>query len=284
MTTVEVASFAVTVGLGVIAIVLAVFSIVLSWKFNDRSTDSLDKVGSLTTEIRSLIDATVVQQKDFSSRMLDSILEKGPYGRDRAVVSIDKDTRALEEIVRHQLEETEKRIANEVESKIRSFVLTNKTDPIAIQQVLASIRAEIKSLASQAATTASSSALVSESMKKKLMEWKDLPSHYQVIAAIVKENVTSEEQLRKHMSKYNIPEPIKHGLDNLLQAGILCGTLESFEISPQFKTFLPDWVNRNWSTINKIIGIMSAADLSEKGPVKKSIKEETKMIADGLEF
>jgi len=268
MTTPEVVSFAITIGLGVLSITLAVFSILLSWKFNDRSTGALDAVKSLATEIRSLIDATVAQQKEFSSRMLDSILEKGPYGRSAA--DVQKEANAMEEVVRRQLDETEKRIADSVESKIRSLKKEDRTDPATIQRMVDSIRNEIRMLADQAASTVSASAKVSESLKKMLMRWIDRPAHYQLLAAIISENAMSEEQVRKHREKYGIPEPLEAGLSNLLDAGILVGTRDTFQVPTNLSAPLAAWVDRNWPIINKLKHV-------------EGVEDKT-IVAKGLDF
>jgi hypothetical protein len=273
VTTAETASLVITATLGVLAIGLSIFTMVLSWKFNDRSFQALDAVKSLVTEIRSLMDSTVKQQKDFSSRMLDSILEKGPYGHEHDLPAEEKGKTAVEQVIKSQLEVAEKRIVDSVEEKMRSIIPTDKTDSEAVKTALDSIREDISSLANRAATTASSSTILPEDLKQKLMKWQEFPAHYLLLAAIIKENARTEKELLPHVKKYAIPQPMNEGFHNLLESGILEGSQTAFEVKPELKTQLAGWLDRNWSILTKIMEITTTGGKERRPQMRLAARE-----------
>lgn len=88
MTTTEVITFTIGVALGLFSIALGVFAIWFSSKQAESSSSALDSVKDLARETKFLVDASLAQQKDFSIKMLDSILQQNKFGSGAADIEV----------------------------------------------------------------------------------------------------------------------------------------------------------------------------------------------------
>lgn len=109
-------NLAITIGLGVLSLGLSVFAIWLSLRFSDRSDKALDSVKELTNDIRSMMEVSLTHQKDFSSKMLDSILEQNQYGLPKNSDENDKSA-SIESLVQERLQQSEERITEILEKR-----------------------------------------------------------------------------------------------------------------------------------------------------------------------
>lgn len=146
----EATSLGITIGLGILSLGVSIFAVWLSSRYESKSSSALDAIKGLASETRTLIDASLSQQKDFSGKMLDSILSRNQYGG----LQESSDESIVQASIRATLVESENRIANRVEDQVRA--LADRTgDQANLATGIASIRAEIASLAENAARTAS---------------------------------------------------------------------------------------------------------------------------------
>ena len=81
MNTSETVTFGIGLAVSLLSVGLGVFAIWLSLRLSKSSTDALDSVRDLARETRILVQMGLDQQKGFSSKMLDSILEQNKFGR-----------------------------------------------------------------------------------------------------------------------------------------------------------------------------------------------------------
>lgn len=236
-------SFSVTVALGVVSIVLAAFAIWMGRHFDEKSSTALDAIKDLATRIRSTIDVSVSQQHDFSAKMLDSILTGDQYG---PRTTENAQAEALASTIRAQLESTEQRITGAVESTVRELLNTSDRGPKELQDALASIRHDISQLTEAAASTASSPITLPDPVVLAFRGWQEFPAHFPILAAIIKENAHSQSELEQLQDKYHFPGNFERGTENLLEAGVIHGSLSGFEIPAYLRGALEAWVDSNW--------------------------------------
>jgi hypothetical protein len=225
-----------------LSIGLGAFAIWLSKRFDERSAAALDAIRDLARETRALIDVAVSQQRDFSTKMLDSILSRDPYGRTVAP-PVQEGPSALEEVVRKQLTDTEHRISEAIEDTIRR--LPAQPNSQRLEQAVASIRNDIKRLTDAAAARITVPVELPEKIAVAFNEWRDFPAHFLVLFAILREGATSVGRLRKVADRYGIPEPFDGGVENLLKAGVLEGTLSDFRVPSDIQNLLLAWIEAN---------------------------------------
>jgi hypothetical protein len=251
MTNVELVSFAISVCLGVISFVLAVFAIWLSVVFERRSSAALDAIRDFAVEIRSLVDASVSQHKEFSTKMLDSIISRDQYGNINEVE--EHNLVSADEVIRSQFRDMELRIADTIEDKIRSLSTKEPADQVVLQDAIESIRRDVKSLTNSVAASVSSYVGLPSPLQVALRNRRDYPAHYLLLAAISKEDITTIDELEAVQQKYNLPSRYEGGLENLLQDSILEGSESNFRIAEDYRAPLALWIDKNWPHIRKLI-------------------------------
>lgn len=269
MSTADTIDLAVSIALGVVSIGLAAFAIWLSLRFNDQSRETLDAMKNLVTEIRSLINATLDQQKSFSSKMLDSILAKDAFGQPAAQ---PVETSALASILKEELRETEQRIAEQVDIKVRALPRSGDADQESIARNLNSLRQEIAVIAKRAATRLDRTALPS-ALREVLKEWAAFPAFYVVLAGIIKEQAYSVDAIRNIEKVYNIPPGWEEALETLRSKHIIKGPDSGFAVNSDYITPLAAWIDSNWNVIRKLIAFYGTS--MKAGPVP----EETALAA-----
>ena len=274
MSTIDAISFAVTIALGVLSIGLAAFAIWLSCRFNEQSTQALDTIKSLATEIRGLADVTVSQQKDFSTKMLDSILRGGPYGEDPSVR--EKGT-ALEQVVRAQLEQSELRIVDGMEKKMKQLSVRHEISSKMVQQIVDGVKDDLSTLRDSVASAVSSSTTIPEELRLTLLKWQNYPAHYLILAAIVG-GANSLQDVESVSSSFGIPEQIDMGLDNILSSGLLTGSAESFTVRQDLAAPLAGWIDANWRVLSEMKAV------ARRSPNDEDAVEKRRDIANLLHF
>ncbi|MEW8029337.1 MAG: hypothetical protein AB2826_24630 [Candidatus Thiodiazotropha sp.] len=245
-------NLSITIGLGILSLGLGGFSIWLSLKFNDKSNVALDSVKDLSNELKSLMEVSLTHQKDFSSKMLDSILDTNQYGTSSKEAMLDHSIDTIGKVLSEKLTDTERHLSKIVEEKIKGLSDKDPKNDIAIQNTIDEILGEISSLR-QTATDVSTSIRLPDKLKEKLLEWKDFPAHYVILACIIREAVTSIEGLEQHEEKYHFPVNYDSGLENLIESGIIVGDFSEFEVPSENLTPLTIWIDANWPLLRKYI-------------------------------
>ena len=272
----DLSNLILTLILGLLSVALGLFAIWLSLQFNNKSSAALDAIRDLANEIRTLSQTNVSQQKDFSSKMLDSILAQNKYGKDEISSQAEGST-ALEEVVKRQLEETEIRITSAVEQTVRTLGQTTN-DPSAVQRALESIRLDIRSLTNKASSI-SANVELPENLRSEIEKMRKFPAFLVLLAAIVKENANSLGALETVEPKYHFPEGWDDGaIDTLIKKKFLIGSPEDFNVTPEYQAPIAAFIDRNWPSISKLIEYYSSAE--KQGSVTK----EEQLIGKGLEI
>lgn len=273
METFDIVNLAITIGLGILSLGLGIFSIWLSLKFNDKSNEALNSVKDLSNELKSLMDVSLTHQKDFSSKMLDSILDKNQYGVSSDEVQQDQSLTVVENILNTKLAETEMHLSEMVEKKIKSLSSQNLPNDVAIEKAIRDIKNEIQTI-SKTVVDVSSSFKLPKALRGKMLKWKEYPAHYVVLACIIKENVTSLEELENYKSDYHLPGNYETGLQNLIDSEIIDGSLNKFTILDEDKAHLSVWVERNWLLLKKFINHYSSKEENIVTEYEASLAEE----------
>lgn len=249
-------SFAVTIGLGVISIFLGIFAIWLSRQNEKRSNDALDKIKELASEIRNLTRSVLIEHQDFSSKMLDSILSSGNYGSKS--LDIKNEVEELSTQVRETLVLTENRILDSLEKKIKTLIPSTSQSEKQLTDTLVAIKDEIANLRERAVDTVTQSIVLPKELKSVLKNYVEFPEFFPLIAAIEIEDVNSIEQLGKFSKNYNFRVSWDNaGIIKLIEDGILDGTPDKFKIKNVFKTPLKTWISRNKSVIEELVNTYS---------------------------
>ena len=213
-------------------------------RFAEQSAQALGDMKSLVTEIRSLTSSSLDQQKTFSSKMLESILERGPYG---AVETPRPGGDEVQELVREELRSVESRIASEVEDRVRELV-----GPAAsmseLESALGDIRQEIAQLTVSAAETVSSSFLP-PLLSGTLREWRDYPAFYLLLHPIVDGAAGTLEDLEAPYEDWGIAAGRKSGLGDLRKRGILLESENELTVHEAYLQPLRIWFAANAEAI-----------------------------------
>lgn len=265
-------NLAITIALGILSLGLSAFAIWLSMKFSDRSDQALESVKALTNDIRSMMEVSLTHQRDFSSKMLDSILEQNQYGLPRDKGQMEQSA-VVENIIQARLKESESRIANILEEKIIQLTPPANRDSEEVKQALLDIRSELGKYSNTVAKVSTDLALPSR-VRNGLISLKEFPAHYVIVAAIVRSSVESLEGLSAVASEYNLPEGFEGGLDNLIREGVVSGSIGNFHIEEEHQAPLSAWVARNWRTIKKLIDHFPTKEEDGVEPFERELAEE----------
>jgi hypothetical protein len=273
METPEYISLGITIGLGLLSIGLAIFSIWISCRFSSSSSIALDGIKELARETRILIEASLSQQKDFSSRMLDSILEQNRYGPEK-IVKYSPPGKPIEDIIKERLRESEAIIASKVEGNVRQLVSKSAISPEQLNIALDAIRSEIGQLTG-VASEISSVIQLPEPLRSALETFRKLPAHFVVLAAIIRSGAKTIDDIKKVESKFKIPEGYERGIENLLEKGLLESTKDGFKIPDAYNKPLEVWINRNWGLLSQLMNVYVS---KEPGPASSDELEIGSML------
>lgn len=270
----DVINLSITIGLGIISIILGIFSIWLSMRFNESSNKALDSVKSLSHDLKSLSEISLTHQKDFSSKMLDSLLDQGKYGPTTQTQTHE----SIEDKFIEKLNKLEENISNTIEIKIKEKLQSNNISQDEVKEILSEIRTETKKLKSHTINTARSLALPGN-LRNQLKSFIEYPANYLLIEAITKENVHSLEELQAVTEKYGIPEGWEDAIDNLAEREIIYfdENHEKFHIPVKQASLIKRWISGNQRTIEKI-------RVATKNKSEPTVSEKERAIALELTF
>lgn len=251
------------------------FSVWLSHQFSRDSTSALDSVKSLSNEIKGLTQANLNQQKDFSVKMLDSIIDSNRFGSVPSVEAVSGPS-ALEQVVKNRLDAAESRISSNVESTVRRLITEGAESSEKIDAAVTSIKDDIGKLADSFQDISSDSQRSPE-LTRMLRKLLPNPAHFLVLNALIESGATSSSDLEPVASDFNLPPEWTSGIANLIKDGLVMGELDSFVISPDIKTGLASWLDQNRETIRQLSSFYSEND-------EGSVTKEELAIALGLTF
>ena len=265
----EIISLALNIGLGLVSLILGIFVVWLSLRFNDASNAALDAVKDLAREIKTLVQISLSQQTDFSTKMLDSIIEQNRFGRPETIPAQTTPS-SLETFIRSSLENAERSITASVERKVRELVKEGSSDPQSVEAGIETIRSDIRKF--------SEGVQEGTSVREALRRFQALPAHYVLLAAITRSQAKSIGDIEKAVQKYHVPnDGWEGGLDNLIESGLVRENLSEFEVPPEKLPVITAWVDQNWPILSKLM-----AEYKNKSDVQVTEREDE--IAHELEF
>lgn len=243
MTTTDIVNLALNIGLGVVSLILSIFAIWLSLRFNDSSNSALDAIKELAREIKTVVEIGLSQQNQFSTKMLDSIIEQSRFGRPELTTAQSKSE--LENVILKSLENAEQNITLSVEKKVRELIATGISDPHTIEAGINEIRTNIQEF----------SGLIKDqsTVVEALRSYREFPAYYVLLSAIIKSGAHSKKELKRVESEYSIPRGWESAIPRLIENGLLQGTANGFRISKENQKILTDWVNANWEVITRLM-------------------------------
>lgn len=263
MSIAEAISLGITIGLGIVSIALGVFAIWLSHRFARESSTSLSVLRDVAGEIRALTETGLSHQSKFSTKMLDSILERSPYGESLKPGS-EESAKLIEEAIRRPLKEVETRITRDLEKKMQKALGDVVASPEVISDLIKEIRGDINSIV-DTASDISSSVMLPPKLREKIKEWKTHPAYIFLIALIIRENATSEDDIKEDAPIYNLPEGWDFAIESLLEEGILNGSQNKFNVADKYIVPLKLWLARNSELIESLISIQKRHFEDEEG-------------------
>lgn len=270
---VDAISFGLSIGMGFLSIGLGIFSIWLSYRLSESSARALSEVKELSRETRTLVDVNLSQQKDFSSKMLDSILENNKFGSGKDSVEMIE-TPLVNDLIKTTLEEFEGRLSTSVEQTVRGlFKGTGESKEL--RSAIESIKKDISRL-SEAAPEISEAVNAPEKLRAALNSFRKWPAHYVVLAAILDSGARGDREFRDIAEEYYVPAGWESGIGKLIASGVLEGSRKGFNIPDQFEIPLQLWWQRNKPLIEELQELY-------KSKKKKGITPEEVKIGSKIE-
>ena len=264
---VDAISFGLSIGMGFLSIGLGIFSIWLSYRLSESSTRALSEVKELSRETRTLVDVNLSQQKDFSSKMLDSILEQNKFGNGKDALDISEPP-LVNELIRSTLEDFEGRLSTSVEQTVRAL-FKGTAGQEELHSAIESIKKDISRL-SDAAPEISEAVNGPDKLRTALNDFRRWPAHYVVLEAILDSGAEGEKDFRDIAEDYNVPAGWERGISKLIAAGILEGTRKEFHVPDQFEVPLQLWRQRNEEVIGELQGLYRSK--KKKGITPEEVK------------
>ena len=129
-----------SIALGIVSIFISGFAIWLSLQFNDRSARALESISHLATEIRSMTDISLAHQKDFSTKMLDSLIEMNVYGRPFTYPESPNAKSSK------RLEEQAQSLADTVEQAVKKIAGTHAAPPVDVSLEVQAMKEAMRKL------------------------------------------------------------------------------------------------------------------------------------------
>ena len=245
MSAFEIISLALNIALAVVSLILSIFVVWLSLRFNDASNAALDAVKDLAREIKALVQIGLSQQTDFSTKMLDSIIEQSRFGRPDTIAGQTTPS-SLEAFIGSSLEAAERSITASVERKVRELVKEGSSDPESVEAGIETIRSDIRKI--------SEGVQEGTSVRETLRSFQPFPAHHVLLAAITRSQARSADEIEKAIHEYHVPmDGWESGFDNLVDAGLVRGTLYEFEVPPEKLPVISAWVDQNWPTLCELM-------------------------------
>ena len=275
MNTIDAVTLGISIGLSILSIGIGVFALWLSYKFSENSAKALDAVKDLSRETRTLVELNLEQQKSFSGKMLDSILEQNKFGTTNDAVSNSSNT--VNDVITSTLKDIEEKINVSVERELREFGTKSSQNNAELQRVVSAIKNDISTI-SEAAPTISSELTLPTSIKESLKNYLEFPAHYVVLAAIIKSNTRNFKGLSAVAEEFSLPGSWESGVNNLISQDILEGTEDGFKVPDKLLNPIKAWVDKNRVSINELISSYKSRD------AESSVSEHEKSIAKSFKF
>ncbi|MGY3025760.1 hypothetical protein ACVWXR_003595 [Pseudomonas lurida] len=265
METTDVITFTVGVALAIVSIALGVFAIWYSQKLSESSNAALESVKDLARETKILVDASLSQQKDFSNKMLDSILQQNKFGSGAVdMISEVAPASVVTSEITKILEIFEKNIGSSIAKTMESVQASNPGKQEELKQALEAIQRDIGNL-SQAAPVISSVVTGSDELRQSLQSFRDHPAHYVVLNGVVSGGLRDYEDKDRVADVYNFPSGWEDGIENLINKGVLeADGDEGFDIPMQYESLLKDWIARNSVRLDRLRNMYKKR--KDKGP------------------
>ena len=238
---VDIIKFTTSIIMGTTSVVLGIFAIWLSNKFNNNSSSALEKIKELSNEIKILSQNHLSNQRDFTDKMLDSILDSN--GKNGQGLEYEE----LEDIFNKEIKKTEEKIMTALRKEISNDDNNNDNK-------IDNLENEVKDVTKEASNTMSAYLTVRKNLKKMLYNLiNDSPSYLVLLSIIIAEEVRSVEELNDLENKFNIYYPYKKQINKLIKMNILKGNENNFEINPDYEQQINNIVSNNLNIIKKLI-------------------------------
>lgn len=261
----DVISLSISIGMGILSIGLGIFSIWLSHRFAEQSSQVLSNLKETAIEIRTLTAGVLTNQDHFSSKMLDSIINKNSYGVDTDLIQTES-----QKLFESRLQEIELKINVQIEDTVNKFIKTSANDTSELRTVIESIKGDINSLVNTA-KIATNPTEIPHRLKKIMKDWIDFPALIILIELIIENYVKTEDGVRQYAPKYNLPNGWEGGVDGLIESGVLRGTREAFSVEAEYMVPLNMWLSMNKTQIENIKNLYEY-DGSSTSPLEEARK------------
>lgn len=249
MTVIDAVIFGISIGMGLLSIALGVFAIWLSYKFASDSSKALSDVQKLAQDTRTLVEANLDQQKSFSGKMLDSIIEQNKFGSPSPDNSKqDVVSKELDDRLQVYLKEVEGKLVASIEHEVRQLSLNSNVD---VNTILDVVRKDIGAL-SESKDSISSIYSPPKFLQNALRHYKKFPAHFVLLYAILTTNSNSIDELLNLPEEYGLPDEIESGIVNLLGDGILVGDNTHFQVDNSLLEHLNIFFKRNKELIEQL--------------------------------
>ena len=282
MTTIELIRFTITVFIGGASISLAIFSFLASMRNNKQSKEALDKIKDLTSEIKSNLNTSLSNQKDYTGKMLDTIISKSSYiSSSENGVEHRVDEEIVNELVEIKIDQIEKNLNGVLESKISELGNNTSAEVLSVinQLGLSLTKEEIYKAKNKNSTDD-----LPIDIKEQLVYYKQAPALLLLLAILVKEkpNMMSIEAI---MNNYSMPDGWEGGLEKLEEDGLIVQEKGGIIIPKGHKESLELWAENNWRRVLQLRAIYkkrNKGDGSERGIV--SIHQQLQEVASNFNF
>ena len=270
MTLIDGISFGITIGLGLLALGVSILSIVLAIYFAKESNIAFDRIKELTNEIKALTNNTYENQKNYSDKMLDTIIGQSKFG----IIDKNENSKIADETLKNIIAIVKKEIEGNIHTKLKEDKDSYKFSPQLRNDISKSIeKTEIDfNIIKQKFE-------LPNDIKKSLENLKEFPAHYILLRGLLLSESKSISELQEHEKEYCIPIGWEKGpIDKFLAIGILKGTPKKFYIPEELIQPLYYWIDRNKEAFDKLI------DIYERKPHTGLTKEEKEISLNEIKF
>jgi hypothetical protein len=220
-----------SIALGIVSIFISGFAIWLSLQFNDRSARALGSISHLAIEIRSMTEVSLGHQKDFSTKMLDSLIEMNAYGRPFTYPE-SPNAKSMDDRMSRRLEEQAQSLADTVEQAVKKIAGTHAAPPFDVPLEVQAVKEAMRKLV-EPSNDGGSASVLPEEQRNALKSFLTHPAHYVLLTAILLSEAHSIDDLNRMADRYHVPAGYQGGILHLLDKGLLKGSPQSFSISPE---------------------------------------------------
>ncbi len=230
--TFDIVALVVTVVLGVLSLVLAYMVFRLSQGFELKADSALQRIETLSVDVRQMIASGLVGQTELSNKMLDSILS-GAYGQPlgHSPTSVSEQDMTMAAITK----------------------LLDERLPVDTLPTAEEVR-ELKDDVRRLARTPSRQAVgvVSDRLYRKISNFSRYPGFVVLLASILDREARSLSDVHRHQREDHVPSGVDGGVERLLEDGILVGDEDSFTVNPEFEGELRAFIEVNQPIVDEL--------------------------------